>query len=366
MSLQLEQINLGTAPLGKDGDTQRGANSKINSNMTAIQTAVNGKVDLAGGAFTGPVTFSGEVPWDSGNLPSPAQTTGTDFTGPVSFSVRPTVAGKAIWDAGNLPNPVQTTGGTFTGGVVMQSGLALSQANGGIELGNQAAANTPFVDFHSSGGPVDCDVRLIASGGSTSTPGKGTLSLLAANFVLGAANLQLSGYANSQWPLWFKNGYAGATSVIVFSNSGGATVGSIGTSDTATTFYTTSDYRLKQNYAPINGALESLRRIGFYAGEFKADPGKIVDYCIAHEVQEEMAFVVSGSKDAVQEYPILREGADPHDVQPDDVVGVEQAILPQAVDYSKMVPRLGAAIQELDAMLQAAYQRIAQLESRMP
>lgn len=41
MSLTLAQINLGTAPAGKDGDTQRTANSKTNDNMTAIASAVN-------------------------------------------------------------------------------------------------------------------------------------------------------------------------------------------------------------------------------------------------------------------------------------------------------------------------------------
>lgn len=42
MSLNLAQINLGTAPAGKDGDTQRTANSKTNDNMTAIAAAVDG------------------------------------------------------------------------------------------------------------------------------------------------------------------------------------------------------------------------------------------------------------------------------------------------------------------------------------
>jgi len=51
MSLTLAQINLGTAPAGKDGDTQRTANSKTNDNMTAIAAAVNslssGKADTS-------------------------------------------------------------------------------------------------------------------------------------------------------------------------------------------------------------------------------------------------------------------------------------------------------------------------------
>lgn len=41
MSLTLEKIQLGTAPGGKDGDTQRTANSRTNANMAAIQDAIN-------------------------------------------------------------------------------------------------------------------------------------------------------------------------------------------------------------------------------------------------------------------------------------------------------------------------------------
>ncbi|MCO5412845.1 phage tail protein [Ralstonia mojiangensis] len=45
MNLSLTWINLGTAPLGKDGDTQRTANDKTNTNMSAIAQAFFGLSD---------------------------------------------------------------------------------------------------------------------------------------------------------------------------------------------------------------------------------------------------------------------------------------------------------------------------------
>ncbi|MGN5354326.1 hypothetical protein ACQ4P5_20195 [Ralstonia sp. L16] len=453
MSLNLQQINLGTPPYGKDGDTNHTANDKTNQNMTAIQAAVNSKLDSSGATFSGAAqffyeaqgiggtyalgthflsagvekmsigalgsdsgagnwqtvyvaagaagwdqtqspagvwadysgtlrtkgtwthagsasfsarpTWAGNIPWDSVNLFDPATLSGAQtFTGQKGFLLRPTFNGQTPWDSANLPNPAQTTGAAFTGQVTMGAGLALTQANGGIEVGSQTATNTPFIDFHSSGSSVDYDARIIASGGNTATPGKGTLSVLASNVVLGAANLQMNGYSAAQWPIWMKNGATGSTSVIVFSNSAGSTVGSIGAGDSGTAYNTTSDYRLKQNYLPIVDALASVRRMRFYTGEYVVEPGRLVDYVIAHEQQEETPFAVSGTKDAMQTYPILRDGFNPYDVQPDDVLGVGEEIIPQSVDYSKLVPRLGAAIQELSANLDAALARIAQLEAR--
>ena len=48
------------------------------------------------------------------------------------------------------------------------STLTLSGLNQGMELGNTSSANTPYVDFHSSGNPTDYDARIIVSGGTTS------------------------------------------------------------------------------------------------------------------------------------------------------------------------------------------------------
>ena len=59
----------------------------------------------------------------------------------------------------------------------------ISAAVAAIEFGDHGAANTPTLDFHSSGNVVDYDSRLVASGGTASV-GQGLLSVAAAEFGL--------------------------------------------------------------------------------------------------------------------------------------------------------------------------------------
>jgi hypothetical protein len=141
---------------------------------------------------------------------------------------------------------------------------------------------------------------------------------------------------------------------------GTSNVGTISTGNgTSTSYNTTSDYRLKTNYVRLPDAATTLSRISFYQGEFKAAPGVLAHYVIAHELQEVVPSAVTGQKDAVGDwFPVYRDGYDPENIQPEDITGMEQEIIPQSVDYSKLVPLLGAALQD-------ALARIAVLESKV-
>ena len=108
--------------------------------------------------------------------------------------------------------------------------------------------------------------------------------------------------------------------------------GSITTNGTGTTFGTSSDYRLKVSYGPIQNALDRLTEIPVYRGEFKATPGEPIDYFIAHELAVHIPNAVTGQKDDVDE-----------DGNP----------VYQSVDASKVVPLLVAAVQELSAKVAA-------------
>ena len=88
--------------------------------------------------------------------------------------------GGQSWFGGNL----YVTNGTIdlrnstTSSIVM----ATLQQQGNttlFEFGRTDISNTPAIDFHSSGGPIDFDVRVQATGGSTATAGQGTLLLQA-------------------------------------------------------------------------------------------------------------------------------------------------------------------------------------------
>jgi hypothetical protein len=123
---------------------------------------------------------------------------------------------------------------------------------------------------------------------------------------------------------------------ISFSNPNGV-VGSISTNGSATTYNTSSDYRLKENVVPLTGAIDRLQQIPVYRFNFIADPDTVVDGFIAHEAQEVVPECVTGEKDAVDE-----------DGNP----------VYQGIDQSKLVPLLTAALQE-------ALAKIETLEARL-
>jgi len=121
---------------------------------------------------------------------------------------------------------------------------------------------------------------------------------------------------------------------VSFSNPNGV-VGSISTSASATSYTTSSDYRLKENTAPLTGAIDRVSQLQVHRFNFIADPDRIVDGFIAHEAQAVVPECVTGTKDEVDE-----------DGNP----------VYQGIDQSKLVPLLTAALQE-------AIQKIQQLET---
>jgi hypothetical protein len=103
----------------------------------------------------------------------------------------------------------------------------------------------------------------------------------------------------------------------------GSVVGSISYNGSNTVYTTTSDYRLKQDLKSFNG-LDLISKIKVYDYEWKSDNSRM-NGVLAHELQEVVPYAVVGEKDAEQM---------------------------QGVDYSKLVPILVKAIQELTARLE--------------
>lgn len=105
-----------------------------------------------------------------------------------------------------------------------------------------------------------------------------------------------------------------------------ATVGTISVNSSATAYNTSSDYRLKQDFNNFNG-LNIISNLKMYDFQWKKDSSRSFG-AIAHELEEVIPYAVNGEKDAVDK---------------------DGEILPQGVDYSKLVPVLVKAIQELKA-----------------
>ena len=114
----------------------------------------------------------------------------------------------------------------------------------------------------------------------------------------------------------------------------GSEVGSISTDGTNTAFNTSSDYRLKENEVEIPDGLERLNKLKPYRFNWKSEndedgkPTRTVDGLFAHEVAEIIPEAVIGQKDAVDSNGKMKI---------------------QSMDYSKVVPLLIKAVQELSA-----------------
>jgi hypothetical protein len=110
--------------------------------------------------------------------------------------------------------------------------------------------------------------------------------------------------------------------------SNGTYTGGMDYGDSSTQFLTSSDYRLKYDLKDFNG-LSLLSRIKVYDFAWKLDDTRSYGV-VAHELQEIIPDAVTGEKD--------RMGSDGN-------------MKPQGVDYSKIVPILVKATQELQEIV---------------
>jgi len=124
-------------------------------------------------------------------------------------------------------------------------------------------------------------------------------------------------------------------------NENGTERGSITSNGTATTYVTSSDYRLKENIAPMTGALSTVAQLNPVTYKWKSN-GSDGQGFIAHELQAIVPDAVVGEKDALNE---------------------DGSIKPQGIDTSFLVATLTAAIQEQQALITQLTARISALES---
>jgi hypothetical protein len=164
-----------------------------------------------------------------------------------------------------------------------------------------------------------------------------------------SGNLQIGGTTNPEgcrqtifyagggilWGLSFRPS-ADTTNACVFSNAAGTRVGTISTTASATSYVTSSDYRLKHDIQPMTGALAKVAQLKPVTYKWNADDSESQGF-IAHELQEVVPECVTGEKDAVD--------ADGKPVY-------------QGIDTSFLVATLTAAIQEQQAIIEQLKARL--------
>jgi hypothetical protein len=147
-------------------------------------------------------------------------------------------------------------------------------------------------------------------------------------------------------PITIKNTGSAAASnryFAYFINSSNAMAGGIAhTASTTTAYLTSSDYRLKENIAPMAGALAKVSALKPVTYTWKEDKTSSQGF-IAHELQEVCPDAVVGEKDAVDE-----EGNPKY----------------QGIDTSFLVATLTAALQEAHGLIKDLQARVNVLESK--
>ena len=141
-------------------------------------------------------------------------------------------------------------------------------------------------------------------------------------------------YINSDNTSIFNRSTNSSGTIMQFRYNEAVVVGTISITSTTTAYNTSSDYRLKEDLKSING-LEKVSAINVYDYKWKSSDDRM-DGVIAHELQEVLPYAVTGEKDG------------------EDM---------QGVDYSKIVPVMLKAIQELSAKNTLLEERLTALEN---
>lgn len=245
----------------------------------------------------------------------------------------------------------------YIGGSFPSSSDVMAASPSNIELNyNGSGDRYAFIDFHSRNG-TDYDARIIKN------TGNGNLDITATN---GSVANVVSLSASTQTIYFNRSGNLGS-SITCEPSTGtswlglyhgssttgqwyagfyraGSVIGSIAVaSASSVSFNTTSDYRLKEQVQPMEGALDRIMVAKPVTYKWKSD-GSDGEGFIAHELAGVVPLAVTGEKDAVDE-----DGKPKH----------------QQVDYSRLTPLLTKGIQELTLSIQSLQSTIKELEDRI-
>jgi hypothetical protein len=242
---------------------------------------------------------------------------------------------------------IGSTGGTTQGSLeATRANQALSQIifsgsdGSSIRSGAQIDA---FNDQASAWAFFDCPTRLVFSttADGSSFPeerlrinNNGYVRIMCQDFGEEPSSsnqgIQLSNPINSASR--FSSGSTTSSVTQIEFINGNGVVGTIVTNGSATSYVTSSDYRLKKNVVNIVDGITRVKQLQPRRFNFIADDTATVDGFLAHEAQTVVPEAVTGEKDG------------------EDMQGIDQ---------SKLVPLLTAALQEAIAKIETLEQRLS-------
>ena len=147
-------------------------------------------------------------------------------------------------------------------------------------------------------------------------------------------------------------------------NAGAVAAGLISSNGSTTSYTGASDYRLKENIAPMTGALAKVAQLNPVTYKWKLD-GSDGQGFIAHELQAIFPDAVVGEKDATREEeyeatPAIKD--EQGIVVTEAIMGTRTVPVYQGVDTSFLVAALTAAIQEQQALITQLQADVAALK----
>ena len=303
-------------------------------NSTRLLELVNGselQVGLGGANTTGVIKFMRAGYVEAARIDSSGNVgIGTSSPGGYRLNVNGSYlcsSGVDLTPGAAFGTQFNINGNGYTGGIALDlTGMWIGQNSGSRSLifacGNNGSTVTERARIDGSG-------RLLV----------GTTSSFAST-----AFIQVNTYQNGAAAVGFatKPSTNANYDAADFYNSSGSLVGYISCTSSATSYVTSSDYRLKENVQPMTGALAKVAALKPCAYTWKAD-GSNGQGFIAHELAEVVPDAVTGEKDAVNE---------------------DGSIKPQGIDTSFLVATLTAAIQEQQSMIEELKAKVAALEEK--
>ena len=244
---------------------------------------------------------------------------------------------------------IGTSSPTTVGGVAL---CVYDSSAPRIRLTNSTTGNTSTVggeltiagsDFIMENRTTSANIRWYNNGSERMRMDSSGNLLVNTTSATGSSKFVVAADTTSVNPMTVNNTRSTAAtdySILFYRNA--SLVGSVQTTLSATSYVTSSDYRLKDNIAPMTGALAKVTQLKPVTYKWKVD-GSDGQGFIAHELQTVVPDCVTGTKDAVD--------ADGNPVY-------------QGIDTSFLVATLTSAIQEQQVIINELKSRIETLESK--
>jgi len=324
-----------------------GTNEALTVNAKGSGAIGIGSISTGAVTITPATTISGAT-----TLSSTLGVTGVATLG--NGAILGTPASATLTNATGLP----ISSGVSGLGTGVATALAVNVGSAGAPVVNGGALGTP-----SSGTITNltgtASININGTVGATTPAAVAATTLSASGTATLSGTLAVSGPAlinsaaadyNEKLKITFPNTQAihcnestssSSVNFVYFTKGSGLTnVGAIFYNGSVMAYQTSSDYRLKENVAPMTGALAKIALLNPVTYTWK-DNRKNGDGFIAHELQEHFSDAVSGKKDEV------------------DADGNPKY---QGMDASILIATLTAAIQELKAIIDTQAIRIDALE----